>query len=90
MKKAIGICLILLGAAIFYLCGYGFCRFMATSKEKTIASFAKKDQDANFVFKEGIDNHIQNGRLKTGLLTLMGLGIALGGFALYRKSASVR
>ena len=90
MKKIISIALLLLGIVIFLFCGYGFAAFMTTNKEKFVAKYAAKGQDANTFYKEGIDNHIQHGRVVTGLMTFIGLSFALCGYGLYRKSASVQ
>lgn len=87
MKKASGVCLILLGSLIFIFCGYGFCSFMMTNKEKFIARYAETGRDATTFYEEGIDTHIRNGRIKTGLLTLLGAIIVLGGVELSRKAS---
>ena len=73
---------------MFLLCGYGFLAFMTTNKKKFIARYEHIGQDATTFYKEGIDNHIQYGRIKTGLLTLLGAGIVLTGYSLFRKSTS--
>lgn len=90
MKKIISVALALLGIVIFLFCGYGFAAFMTTNKEKFIAKYAANGQDANTFYKEGIENHIQHGRLVTGLMTFVGLSIALSGYGLYKRSSSSR
>ncbi len=88
MKKTFGISLILLGMVMFLFCGYGFYAFSITNKEKFTAKYAQRGQNATTLYPEGVDEHINNGRIKTGLLTLAGVGIALCGFSFCRKSKS--
>ena len=88
MKRAAGIGLMIIGSMMFLFCGYGFVTFLTTDREKFIARYEQKGQDANSFYKEGIDNHIQHGRLKTGLLTLLGAGMIVAGYRLVRKSVA--
>lgn len=85
MKKTAGIFLIFSGSCMYLLCGYGFLSYSMRTKEEIAANYTKQGIDPERLFDGGLDNHIKKGKTVIGIITVIGAGIAFGGYKLYKK-----
>jgi len=89
-KKIIGICLIVLGGLIFAACSYGLFQIVFQPdlmKAKTEQQLVEKGFSAEQIEMSMMMVEKTYGTMKivNSVIAIVGLGIALGGFFLFRK-----
>lgn len=80
-----GIALIVIGSLFFMYCGFSFLRYATMSADAFIAKYEEKGTEANEFHREEAAIHLKNGRIVTGMFTLLSAGIVCFGYYLHRK-----
>lgn len=82
MKKTLGICLMVMGILSFLVIGYVFLGYMMMTKEILIAKYGA---EITRYYKEGIDQHLHNGRIATGIVTSLSIVTIFLGYRMFKS-----
>ncbi len=87
--KVLGTVLLILGSILTLWCGAAFIDYLATTKEKVIARYEQhgfaRGMHVNPASYDNINGQLIAARCVTGIFTLLGVGMAYGGYRLRNR-----